>query len=331
MYIANARKVDEQRHPAIRPRLGRVGGNVMALGMVSLVTDVSSEMVTAVLPLYLVVGLGLSPLVFGLLDGLYIGATALARIVGGHVADRFQRRKLVAGIGYGMSAGAKVGLLAAGGSVPILGTVLTFDRAGKGLRTAPRDALISLSVDAARQGRAFGVHRAMDTFGAFLGPVAAFGLLWSTGNAYDAVFVVSACVATFGVILLVLTVRDHRDPIREASATSIRAGLRLLRDNRFRRICVAAAVLGFVTVSDGFLYLLLNDRMALESSFFPLLPLGTAGFFLLLALPVGLLADRIDRRWVFLGGYALLLLAYVVLQTTAGAVGQLVPVLVVLA
>ncbi|GAA0941993.1 MFS transporter [Nonomuraea longicatena] len=300
-----------------------VPANVVALGAVSLVTDISAEMITAVLPLYLVGALGLSLVQFGLLDGLYFGVTALVRLAGGHAADRWQRRKLVAGLGYGLSAVCKLGLLAAGSSVPWLGAVVAADRTGKGLRTAPRDALISLSVPPAGLGGAFGVHRAMDAVGALLGPLAAFAVLTATAGAYDAVFVTSFCVAVLGVLLLVLYVGDRREPL--AAGASIRSTFRLLADRRFRRVCLVAAALGLVTVSDPFVYLLLlrgGDTVTPE--LFPLLPLGTAAVYLLLAIPLGRLADRVGRVAVFLGGHVALALAYLVLIGP----GWLVPVLV---
>src|SRR5206468_367590 len=144
MYLASV----ERPAGALKQRTTRVAATVLALGTVSLVTDVSSEMVSAVLPLYLVVGLGLGPVVYGVMDGLYTGATALLRLVGGYVADRVRRRKLVAGLGYGISAVAKAGLIAAGAAVPAIAGAIVADRAGKGLRTAPRDALITLSTPA---------------------------------------------------------------------------------------------------------------------------------------------------------------------------------------
>ena len=176
MYIAASRTSDLAAGTDRKPALKRVSANVVALGMVSLVTDVSSEMVTAVLPLYLVLGLGLNPLQFGLLDGLYAGATALVRVLGGHLADRWRRLKAVAGFGYGLSAVCKLGLVAAGSSVAAIGVVLAADRTGKGLRTGPRDALISLSSEPGTLGRSFGVHRALDTVGAFLGPLVAMAV-----------------------------------------------------------------------------------------------------------------------------------------------------------
>ncbi|MER6178175.1 MFS transporter [Streptosporangium sp. NPDC001681] len=312
MYVSASRAADGARP---RPRLSwAVPGNVLALGAVSLVTDISSEMVTAVLPLYLTLFLGLSPLQFGLLDGLSFGVTALVRLAGGNLADRWQRRKLIAGIGYGLSALCKPALPAVGGSVAALGVVIAVDRTGKGLRTAPRDALISLSAPAGKLGQAFGVHRAMDTVGALLGPLVAFAVLTGTGGAYDVVFVVSFCVAVLGVLLLVMYVRDRRTPLpAPRSATSPRAALGLLRDAAFRRVCVVAAVLGLVTVGDAFVYLLLQKRGGIDAVYFPLLSIGTAAVYLLLAVPVGRLADRLGRVPVFLAGHVALIAAYLVL------------------
>lgn len=306
MYIAARRQAPVRVEPGPR-RV--VAANVIALGAVSLVTDVSAEMVTAVLPLYLVLGLGLSPLQFGFLDGLYQGVTALVRLLGGHAADRWQRRKLVAGIGYGLSAAGKVGLLLAGSSVPGLAAALAVDRVGKGVRTAPRDALISLSSTPATLGRAFGVHRAMDTFGALLGPLVAFALLWGVAEAYDVVFVVSACLALFGVVVLVLFVRDRRAPVA-VGAMSVRAVVGLPAE---WRLALVAALLGLATVGDAFVYLLLQRRLDLDMAYFPLLPLGTAAVYLLLAVPLGRLADRAGRRRVFLAGHLALLAAYAAL------------------
>ncbi|MFD0413647.1 MFS transporter [Streptomyces sp. NPDC127108] len=312
---------------------GRVTGPVLALGAVSLVTDISSEMVAAVLPLYFVLGLGLSPLAFGFLDGLYNGATAFVRLLGGYAADRGGRHKLVAGSGYLLSALSRLGLLLAGGATAGIGAAIAADRLGKGVRTAPRDALISLSSPPDGLGRAFGVHRAMDTTGALLGPLAAFALLWVTADAYDAVFVVSFCFGLFGVLLLVAFVPGRAAlpaaPAR-TPASRPRKALTLLRVPAFRRVCAAAALLGAATVGDAFLYLLLQRRLDFAESWFPLLPLGTAAVYLLLAVPVGRLADRVGRRGPFLAGHGALLVAYVLLLLPTGGRTLLVGVLLAL-
>ncbi|MEU4470622.1 MFS transporter [Micromonospora sp. NPDC023888] len=300
-----------------RRRLALVSGNVVALGTVSLITDISAEMVAAVLPLYLVLGLQLSPVAFGVLDGVHTGATALLRVVGGFAADRFRRRKLIAGVGYTLSAVAKLGLLLAGRSIPAIGAVIAVDRLGKGVRSAPRDALITLSTPPEALGRAFGVHRAMDSVGAFLGPLAAFAVLLVVGQSYDAVFVTSFCVAAMAVVVLVLFVRER--PAEQAAdgpddkAVSVREAFGLLRAGPARRLVLAAAMLGLATIGDGFVYLLLQRREDLGLRWFPLLAVGTSLAYLLLAAPLGVLADRIGRLPVVLGGYTALGATYLLL------------------
>ncbi|MEU2058960.1 MFS transporter [Streptomyces sp. NPDC013455] len=319
MYVADSR-AGTSAHGAVRPPAGRrrtaVAPTVLALGTVSLVTDVSSEMVTAVLPLYLVGGLGLSPLGFGLLDGVYNGFSALVRLVGGHFADRGGgRHKWVAGLGYGISAVCKPLLLVAHTLTPI-GLVLAADRTGKGLRTAPRDALISLSSAPEARGRAFGVHRAMDTAGALLGPLVAFLILRATVDGYDAVFTVSFCVAVLGLLVLVLFVPGGRGAAARAERPTLRAAVGLLRGRALRRITVCALLLGLATVGDSFVYLLLQRRLGVPDRFFALLPLGTAAAFLLLAVVLGRLADRVGRWTVFVAGHGALLAVYALLLTS---------------
>ncbi|SCF09184.1 MFS transporter [Micromonospora saelicesensis] len=325
MYLSTvSRPVADQ--PGSGPRRRRftmVSGNVVALGTVSLITDVSAEMVAAVLPLYLVLGLHLSPVAFGVLDGVHTGATALLRVVGGFAADRFRRRKLIAGVGYALSAVAKLGLLLAGRSIPAIGAVIAVDRIGKGVRSAPRDALITLSTPPEALGRAFGVHRAMDSVGAFLGPLAAFAVLLVVGQSYDAVFVTSFCVATLAVVVLVLFVREQPDGEAangEAAngetndlKVSVREAFGLLRVGPARRLVLAAAMLGLATIGDGFVYLLLQRRMDLGLRWFPLLAVGTSLAYLLLAAPLGVLADRIGRLPVVIGGYTALGATYLLL------------------
>ncbi|MFI1395986.1 MFS transporter [Streptomyces sp. NPDC020681] len=315
MYLATNGRPDA---PAAGPAAARrVPGTVFALGAVSLVTDISSEMVTAVLPLYLVLGLGLSPLQFGFLDGLFNGATALVRLLGGRLADRGGRHKQVAGAGYLLSALSRLGLLLAGGATAGIAAALAADRLGKGIRTAPRDALISLSGPPETLGRSFGVHRAMDTTGALLGPLVAVAVLWATADAYDAVFVVSFCTGLLGVLLLVLYVPGAPGPTVKRR-TPFHKGA--LRDPVFRRVLYAAALLGAATIGDSFVYLLLQRGLDLPPDRFPLLPLGAAAGYLLLAVPAGRIADRVGRRLPFLLGHAALLGAYALLLAPASAV-----------
>lgn len=308
----------------VNKRLLAVGANVLALGAVSLVTDISSEMVTAVLPLYLILSLHLGPAVYGVVDGLYTGATALLRLVGGYLGDRLRRRKLVAGLGYAMSAVAKLGLLAAGSSVPGISATIIVDRTGKGLRTAPRDALITLSTPKENLGRAFGVHRAMDSVGAFLGPLVALAVFAVAGQAFDAVFVSSSCIAAIGVLLLVLFVRDQRGPRPPAHTVTPRAAAALLALGPVRLLLLGAVLMGVSTIGDGFVYLVLQRRESLATGWFPVLAVGTSLSYLLLAVPLGALADRIGRSAVFLGGYAGLLVVYLLLAVSGGGLPLLI-------
>jgi len=295
------------------PAEGRVPGNVLALGAVSLITDISSEMVSAVLPVYLVFGLGVSLLAVGFVDGLYAGVVVLVSLLAAHVADRTQHRKTVAGAGYGLSAVSKLGLLAVGSSVGGIATVIGVDRIGKGLRTAPRDALISLSSSAETLGRSFGVHRAMDTAGALAGPLVAFFILRGVPEGYDAVFVVSFCVALAGLVVLVAFVRNKRDPLAERADVSLRAGLVLLGRPVFRRVTVRATLLSVVTLSDAFVYLLLQHQLDVSLVYFPLLPLGTSVVYMLGAVPAGRIADRWGRWRVFVAGNLAMVGVYAVL------------------
>ena len=295
-----------------RPHVSRT---VLLLGLTSFFTDISSEMVSSILPLYMILTLRMAPMEFGIIDGLYQGTASLARLAGGYIADRWGRSKEVAVAGYTLSAVCKLGVLLAGSAFGTLTSIIAIDRIGKGIRTAPRDALLSLSSPPEGLATAFGVHRALDTAGAMLGPLVAFGLLALAPGAFDAIFVVSFCVALIGLGVLTLFVENKRsdEPIAPAPAVSLREVLRLLRLAPFRRLILVGAALSLATMSDGFLYLSMQRRMSFSVGLFPLLYVITALIFMVLAIPVGRLADRVGRGKVFIGGYILLLCVYMLL------------------
>jgi len=308
----------------------RVSSTVVLLGLTSLFTDISSEMVSAVLPLYLVLRLGFTPLHFGLVDGTYQGVTALVRVTGGLIADRGRRYKEVAGFGYALSAACKLGLWSAGSAwLPTLG-FLFLDRTGKGMRTAPRDALISLSSRPARLAEAFGVHRAFDTAGALLGPLVAFALLGLVPEAYDVIFVVSFCVAIVGLGILLFFVSNATPAEPSEAAVSLRTTGLLLRRPGVRGVVVAGGLLSLVTVSDSFVYLTFQRRALMDPQYFPLLFVGTAFVYLLLAVPAGRLADRTGRRTLFLAGHVLLGGVYLLLRRSEPGALELTACLVLL-
>ena len=248
------------------------------------------------------------------------------------MADRKERHKEVAATGYGASALCKLGLVAVGGAWLGTTAVLLVDRLGKGIRTAPRDALISLDSERAGLGRSFGVHRALDTVGAMLGPLAAFVLLAQLPGQYNTVFLVSFSIALIGLGILVLFVENRRN--REPTADEGRAARRrstspsaprsgLFRITRFRVIALVGSGLGLLTISDAFVYLVIQRQTHLDVKWFPLLFLGTALAYLGFAVPIGRIADRVGRGRVFLAGHLALLGVYLVLRFAdlgAGAV-----------
>ncbi len=318
-------------HPA-----ARVSSVVITLGIVSMLTDVSSESTAAVLPIYITGALGLSTIAFGFIDGLYQGVSAIVRIAGGWAADARDQPKWVAFLGYGISAVARIALLFATGFGALL-AIVTADRLGKGLRTAPRDALIATAAVPSNLARSFGVHRMLDTVGAAAGPLLAFLVLTIVPDGYHVVFMLSLAFAVVGVVVLGLLVpnlrpRAERARIREAaSATSEdsvastsrenRLRWRQLRDPRLRRLLIISALLGLFTIGDGFIYLLLQSRDGFAAQWFPLLYVGTNVAFLALAIPLGRLADRVGRARVFVLGHVTLLGAYLcAIAPSVGAV-----------
>lgn len=313
------------RETRARPRVAPV---VVLLGLVSLLTDISTESVSAILPLYLTTVVGLSPVAYGFLDGLYQGVSALVRIASGWASDRGGHPKWVAFAGYGLSAVARVGLLVAAGFATIT-AVVAVDRIGKGIRTAPRDAMIAASTPSSHLGRAFAVHRTLDTIGAAVGPLIAFAILWAVPDGYTTVMIVSLAFALAGLALLGLLVPD-RPSAPDPTATTDRPVFRWREvvDRRLARLLVAAGALGLLTIGDGFVYLALLDRGGFAATWFPLLYVGTNVAYLVLALPIGSLADRVGRTWVFIAGHGALLLAYLcsALPIT-GVVAVLVPLL----
>lgn len=299
-----------------------VGSTVFLLGMTSLLTDISSEMVSTTLPLYLLVTLRFSPFQVGVMDGIYQGAAVLVKVISGLMADRWRRPKEVAAVGYGLSAICKLGFLIAGSSWTAISGVILLDRIGKGIRTAPRDAMIAASSQPEQLATAFGVHRAMDTAGAMIGPLLAVAILSVAAQAYDAIFVVSLCVALIGLAVIVLFVNNPTDKAVGRSedsssagqaAVSLRSMSALLWQAEFRTLIIVGSALALVTVSDSLLYLALQQRMTIPNGLFPLLYVVTALIFMIFAIPAGRLADRIGHKPVFILGYGLLAGVYSIL------------------
>lgn len=300
-------------------RLGddpRARRNVLALGFTSMFTDIAAEMVAAVLPLYLFYGLELSPFVLGSVDGIYQSVAALLAIALAVLADKKRRLKLFAGIGYAASAVTRLGLFVAAGWLPALLALVTIDRVGKGIRTGPRDALLSLSVPPHALGTAFGAHRALDMLGAGLGPLLAFALLSLAPHDYDMVWVVSAAFAILGLAAFVFFVDGNPSagaPAPSSPAHDARPGLiASLTAPRFAWLVAVGAGLSILTVSEGLYYLVLQRRAQFGATYIPLAFVASAAVFAVLAIPAGRLADRFGRARVFAVGHAALGLSYAI-------------------
>lgn len=309
----------------------RLSPVILWLGIVSMATDISSESVSAILPLYVTGFLGLSTIAFGFIDAINQGASAVVRIAAGWASDRTGHPKRVAVAGYGLSMLARIGFLFAGGFWSITG-IVAGDRIGKGIRTAPRDALIAAEAQPEYLGRSFGVHRMLDNIGAATGPLLAFLVLLLIPNGYGTVFVISLAFAVVGVAALVLVVPDRRTPQARPRTEGVRPSFKLsqLKEPGLTRLLLTAGLLALLTVGDGFIYLILQDRDSFAVQWFPLLYVGTNVVYLILAVPLGRLADRWGRVRVFLSGHIALLVCYLLAAAPFGGPGITIACLMLL-
>ena len=292
---------------------------VWMLGLTSCLTDLSAEMIVSMLPIYLVLHLHMNPLEYGAIDGLYNGAAvALLSLAAGLYADRTRRHKEVAAAGYGLSALCKL-LLLAGSAWGLIAAVTALDRAGKGTRTAPRDALISFYSSGQRLAASFAVHRALDAGGSLAGPLIAFALLARMPDGYGAVMATSFVFALLGVAIFWLFIENPatKMPAR-AKPVTLPEAFRLFEDRRFRVLAGAGALLSFATISDGFLYMTLQQRSQISTGFFPLLYVVTSCCYMLFSIPIGNLADSWGRAPVLLAGYGMLALLDLILLSSSG-------------
>lgn len=301
---------------------GAFNSTVIALGFTSFFSDISSEMVAAVIPIFLTVQLGFSPAAFGLFQAAYELANALLRMVGGLVADRTRRPKETAAFGYGLSTFTRIGLVGSAiASLPAVPFLLA-DRLGKGLRTGPRDAMISLATPERAWGTAFGFHRTLDATGALLGPLIAFGILWALPGSYDAVFLLSVGFGMVGFAVIMTWVRNPASVVPHAP-TPMLLSMRAHWENRgFRRILILGGTFGLFSIGDSFAYLVILEASketseiglsGIGTRWFPLLFAGTAIGFLVTATPLGRLADHVGRARVWVVGQLFLAAVYAIL------------------
>lgn len=279
--------------------------NVIVLGIASLLTDVSSEMVYPLLPLFLTQTLGASPAILGLIEGLAESIASLLRVFSGYLSDRLGRRRPVAIAGYVSSTLGKAFLYLATAWPAVLAGRL-IDRFGKGIRTAPRDALIADSTDSAVRGRAFGLHRALDTLGASLGVVIAYLFLVRSGDRYRAVFLWSLIPAAAGVAILFLA-REVRQN-HEGNAQPPRVRWSAL-DSKLQAFLLVIFLFTLGNSSNQFL-LLRASNLGVGPAQVILLYLTYNLTYALISYPAGRLSDRIGRRTLLVAGYLVYGLVY---------------------
>ncbi|MEM4430350.1 MAG: MFS transporter [Thermofilaceae archaeon] len=263
--------------------------NVYSLGFVSLFTDISTEMVMGYLPIFAVQELGASRAFLGLIEGVGELANYLLRIVSGFFSDRLGRRKPLVLAGYALSAVSKPMFAFARTPTDAL-VVRASDRAGKGLRTAPRDALISQSVKESAMGRAFGLHRTLDQTGAIVGPLLATLLLPLVGPRN--LFLLSFIPAAVALLILLLFVTDVRTQPREGNL--LRGARSLLRGD-FPLLLLAFGLFGLGFYDFSFV-LVRSSELGVAGELVPLVYLGLNLFHSMVGYPIGILSDRVGRE-----------------------------------
>jgi len=299
----------------VRRKLFGLNPNVFFLGIVSLLTDVSSEMIFTLVPLFLFNVLGATTTVVGLIGGLSESADAIFRIFSGWLSDRVGRRKPLAVVGYSLSTLAKPFMYLASSWGGVL-AVRFGDRLGKGIRTSPRDALVADSVSARERGRGFGLHRAMDTFGAVLGLAAAAlviylaqgGGLELSLKSYHWLVLVGVVPAVAAVVVLLLFVRERKKASPPAQPGSPKVGLAAF-DGRFKLFLVVMALFTLGNSSDFFVILRAQNLGSSVVGVVLMLVVFNIAYAVS-ALPAGVLSDRLGRRRVIIIGWAIYALVY---------------------
>lgn len=291
--------------------------NIFFLGLVSFFTDISSEMIFTLVPLFLVNVLGAAPLLVGLVGGISDSTEALLKIYSGRLADKTRRHKALALIGYGVSTVAKPFMYMAGHWVAVTG-VRFADRVGKGLRTSPRDALLSESCGLAERGKSFGLHKAMDSAGAFLGLFAAAVIIYLTQAGgleltqatFQKLVLVGVAPAIIAVIVLALLVKDI--PASNNYSANKQQNIKVVFHSLNREFKLFLLIMGLFTLgnSSDFFIILRAQNLGNPVLTITLMLVVFNMTYAMAAIPAGMLSDKLGRRFVIIIGWSIYALTY---------------------
>ncbi len=301
-------------------RWREIPGSVWALGLVSLFMDLSSEMIHALLPLYLVTVLGASALTVGVIEGIAEATASITKVFSGALSDYLGKRKLLAALGYSLAAITKPVFPLAS----TLGWVVAarfVDRVGKGIRGAPRDALIADLTPPGLRGTAYGLRQSLDTIGAVLGPLAAIGFMALLADNFRHVFWIAVIPAFVAAAIIIFVVREPTRPQREdgVRAPLLRAELKNL-SSAYWLVVGVAAIFTLARFSEAFL-LLRAQSVGLPLTLVPVVMVVMNVVYSLSAWPAGALSDSIGRYRLIFAGFALLIVADLVLAFGGTVVG----------
>jgi MFS family permease len=307
--MENAKSADGQPIPT---GLRGIPKSIWALGFVSLFMDTSSELIHSLLPVYLVSVLGASALSVGLIEGVAEATAAIVKVFSGTLSDYLGKRKLLTVIGYGLAAVSKP-LFALAGSVTWIFTARFIDRIGKGIRGAPRDALIGDLAPSHLRGASYGLRQSLDTVGAFIGPLLAVAFMFLLANNIQAVFWIALIPALISVSILIFAVKEPETarPADEAHSPIQVQDLRQIGAAYWWLVSIAA-VLAVARFSEAFL-VLRAENVGLAIALVPIVFIVMNVVYALSAYPAGMLSDRTDRRIVLAVGFVVLIAADAVL------------------
>ena len=289
----------------------RVPGGIWALGFVSLLMDMSSEMIHSLLPVYLMTVLGASALAVGAIEGIAEATASITKIFSGVLSDRLGKRKALVVAGYALAALTKPIFPLA----PTIGWVVAarfVDRVGKGIRGAPRDALIADISPPHLRGASYGLRQSLDTVGAILGPLLAVALMWLTMDSFTTVFWVAVIPAFIGVAVLIFFVREPKQPVRHEARPPLRWRDATRLGRAFWAVIALASLFFLARFSEGFL-ILRAQGSGMAIYLLPLVLVAMNIVYALCAYPAGALSDRTGRFGLLLIGLGVLVAADLVL------------------